>query len=94
MLSDRTPTSYSSLLANAGLQWVMPRMQRPRRLRLVLTTDAMDCLTTQVRHHDFSSLVELQCYSSSLTPEPIRMEQGAKGARVLQGILKQVSALT
>ena len=82
--------SHSSLLPHAGLLWAMPRMQRPRRLRLVLTTEeAMDCLTTEARHHDYSSLLELQFWCS--TNAAVSMEQDAAGSRALQGILNQVS---
>ena len=69
----------------------MPRMQRPRRLLVTLDAkEALDCLTNPAVHHDYSSLTELQFNFFKPYGSEASMEQGA---RALEGMLHQASAL-
>ena len=69
----------------------MPRMQRPQRLLVSIDAkDALDCLTDPAIHHDYSSLIELQYSFFKPFGSQASMEQGA---RALEGMLHQASAL-
>ena len=95
VLSDSTPSNKRgckcSVLTHAGLRWAIPRMQQLQTLQILLTTaEALDVMATAAGQCNFCSLTRLDFCCHRYSPASTSREQGA---RALQAILHQVSAL-